>query len=298
MVATNWVTLLTRTRDSNYFEVLPSVAHHITTPWIQFDKVRPAHALEYYIEKDPYPLPTTEDREGYYGNRHYDYWLSGLKDYLIIKDVLQRHRAPLHVGDHIMELGCASGRVLRHFASQEAGLNIWGVDIDKRHIDWILHYLPPTIKAVHTTALPHLPIEDNVMAVVLAFSVFTHIDEMEVAWLAEVRRILKPGGIAYLTIATEHSWSLLQPGMVVYESLMSLKDHIIGYQVSPEFFAQPMPEERIVFKWPTIAQVYNCCVYHATSYVHRTWGRFLDILDIIEEGSEHQAVVILRKNYS
>lgn len=294
-VAMDWVGLLTRTRNSNHFDVLPSVSHHVTTPWTQFDKVQPEHPLEYYVAQDPYPLPATDDREGYHGNRHYDYWLSGLKDYLMVKDVLQYYGVSLRPGDHVMELGCASGRVLRHLACQEAGLNVWGTDIDKRHIDWILRYLGPAIKAIHTTVLPHLPVEDNAMAVVSAFSVFTHIDEMEIAWLTEVRRILRPGGIAYVTISTEHSWSLLKPGMVVYEALLGLKDHIMGYQVSSEFFAQPMPEERMVFKWPTISQVYNCCVYHSTSYIRRTWGRFMEILEIIEEGSEHQAVVVLRK---
>jgi hypothetical protein len=29
------------------------------------------------VERDTLPIPSTRDREGYYGDRHFEYWLSG-----------------------------------------------------------------------------------------------------------------------------------------------------------------------------------------------------------------------------
>ena len=33
----------------------------------------------------------------------------------------------------------------------------------------------------------------------------------ELAWLAELRRVLVPGGFAYLTIHSEHTWRIYDP---------------------------------------------------------------------------------------
>jgi hypothetical protein len=41
---------------------------------------------------------------------------------------------------------------------------------------------------------------------VTAFSVFTHINEPEIAWLLELRRILKIGGIACNSVHDEATW--------------------------------------------------------------------------------------------
>ena len=71
-------------------------------------------------------------------------------------------------------------------------------------------------------ALPHLPIEDGSTALVYGFSVFTHIDEFETAWLAEIRRILRPGGVAYLTINSDDTWKSLEPRMPLYRRLVAM----------------------------------------------------------------------------
>ena len=78
--------------------------------------VIPPEAIGQFLNRDTYRLPATSDRENYHGDRHYDWWLSGLKDFLLIQKRLEEHGAPLAADDSIFEMGCASGRVLRHFA--------------------------------------------------------------------------------------------------------------------------------------------------------------------------------------
>lgn len=147
------------------------------------------------ISRDSYNLPATQDRELYHGERHYDWWLSGLLDYLKITSVMDKYGKPLKAGDAFYEMGCASGRVLRHFAAQPGGLNVWGSDINNRHIEWMRLNLPENIKIFQNTILPQLPMESNSIDVACAFSVFTHIDDLDFAWLCEIRRVLKKGGI-------------------------------------------------------------------------------------------------------
>jgi len=81
---------------------------------VSFERVKLELPLRAYADLDPYPIPVTEDREGYYGDFHYDWWLSGLYDYLAVKQTLTRFGGSLKPGDAVFELGCASGRVLRH----------------------------------------------------------------------------------------------------------------------------------------------------------------------------------------
>jgi SAM-dependent methyltransferase len=247
-----------------------------------------------FLQKDFWPLPATIDRENYHGERHYDWWLSGLKDFLTIEKKLKEHGAALSPGDSVFELGCASGRVLRHFAIQRPELKCWGADIKLRHVEWMRLFLPDTLSLFQNTILPHVPIEDNSLSLVTAFSVFTHIDDFELAWLAEVRRILKPGAVFYVSIHSERTWGLMKPGTPIYDALLHMQDHTPDYKVTESFLRDPMPREKTVLYWDN-AKNYNCNVFHHTDYIKREWGRFFNIEEIIPCGSDYQDVVLLRK---
>jgi SAM-dependent methyltransferase len=139
------------------------------------------------------------------------------------------------------------------------------------------------------------------MSLVYAFSVFTHVDEFELGWIAELCRILKPGGIAYLTILGEHSWKAFNPESDRFDQVkwaldqwIALNSVIVEYDVSYDLFTREMPHPKTVLRWKT-ATVYNTVVFHSTAYITETWGRFLDILEIIPAGHGFQDVVVLRK---
>ena len=273
------------------FKVLPPVSHHADIePWVKLDGLEMEYPLEEYIEHDKFPLPSKCDREGYHGDRHFDYWLSGLKAYLSIKEILVRYGISLDRPAAVLDFGCASGRVLRHFLCHEPGIEIWGTDINIRHIEWIRKFLGPSPTVFQNSLLPHLPLEDRSMSLIYGFSVFTHIDQFELAWLYEIRRILRPGGIAYLTMHTDHTWSTLGPRHKLYHDL--IREGHLG--LSPESFKKPMPAERLVFRWPH-GNVNAQNVFLSTDYIHDSWQRCLDVLEVIREGSDYQDVVVLRK---
>jgi SAM-dependent methyltransferase len=245
------------------------------------------------IQRDNFYLPSTVDRELYHGARHYDWWLSGLLDYLKIKDAINKYKTPLKQGDAFYEMGCASGRVLRHFSAQENEIEVWGSDINSRHIEWMRLNLAHNIKIFQNTILPQLPIESGSIDVACAFSVFTHIDDLDFAWLAEIRRILKKDGIFYVTIHSEDTWKNLKPDHQIYINLLAMAPQIIDYKIDENFLAGPLPKDKTVFKWP--ANNYNTNVFHTKSYVLREWARFFDVKEIIPAGSAYQDVVILQK---
>lgn len=250
--------------------------------------------LAAFLERDPHPLPATADREGYHAERHFDYWLSGLEDFARVCAALERHGRALAAPFALLDFGCASGRVLRHFLCQVRGLEVWGADLNERHVAWLLQHLPRALRPFQCTALPALPLADASLDLVTAFSVFTHIDEYELAWLLELRRLLKAGGIAYLTVHSDATWSRLAPGMSAYDCLFALRDSIAEHAVTPELFQRPMPRDKVVFRWRT-AELNNTSVFHSKRHVTEVWGRYFEVLEIVPQGSGYQDVVVLRK---
>lgn len=294
----DWLKDITFASSAKEFKPLPDVSHHKDSPnqWIDIPSMQLEEALENFMERDHYPIPSLDDREGYYDqDRHFDWWLSGLADFTALQRVLAKHSQKLDANSRFFEIGCASARVLRHVAFQTGGCEAWGCDINLRHVEWIRNYLPPSIKIFQNTILPNLPLEDNYFDVISAFSVFTHIDDFELTWLAEIRRTLKPGGISYISIHGESCWSKLGPEIPVYNALLRMSKDIAGWgEITPEFFKQKLPRDKAVFAWNT-ARNYNTNVFHSNDYIHQSWGRFFDIVEIIPGGHNYQDMVVLRK---
>lgn len=275
------------------FDLLAPVARQARVQcWQTIDRFNTGKSLDDYIARDPYPIPVTTDREGYHGPRHYAYWVSGLHDYLEMTAMLAKHGVTLQRGDEVLDLGCASGRTMRHFACQGDGLTLWGVDINRRNVEWCTRFLPGNIRPVLGTHQPCLPIADNSLSLAYAFSVFTHIDQFETAWLAEIRRALKPGGIAWLTVHSERLWTRMNNNHPIYAALMRHVGHK-EYPIDPEQFKHPMHTDRVVFRMGS--DMHHVNVFHSDRYLQRVWGRFFDILEIHDPEDKVQADVILIK---
>jgi SAM-dependent methyltransferase len=278
------------------YQNLPSVKHYFDSRALaaEHDAEIGEH-LAQFVANDDYPIPAEGDREGYYKDHHYEWWISGLRDYMVMKRTLLRHGVALNNGDSTFELGCASGRVLRHLACQETSLTIWAADIQLRHVEWIRKFLPARIRVFQNTVLPQLPLESNSQKLVYGFSVFTHIDDFELAWLAELRRILVPGGLAYLTIHSERTWKNMNPEWPLWKGLARHKEEIPDYEVSADLFNGPMPAPKTVFWWSS-GQNYNAQVFHSDEYIRNAWGRFFSIKEVIAGGHDYQDVVVLQKH--
>ena len=172
--------------------------------------------IDQALATDTSPLPTVEQREGYYGPNHFNYWASGLRDYCQLLEWLEPNGVPRGT---LLDIGCATGRLIRHAHAhtQTSFGEVIGCDINRAHVDWIGRYLPLTIKAFQNTSVPVLPLPDASVDVVTAFSVFTHIECFDTTWLMELRRILRHGGVAWLTIHGERTWRDIGPTWPLYE---------------------------------------------------------------------------------
>ena len=250
------------------------------------DELLDGTPVEDFVGRDHYPIPADTDREGYNANHNAVYFLNGLADHLKLMKFVHQHGCTV---ENYFDFGCASGRVLRHFCTQGAIANLWGSDINGRHIKWLNDFLPAQLKPIHNHCLPHLPIADNSLDLISAFSVFTHIDIFETAWLAELHRILRPGGMVYLTVQNDASWQLLRE---------SPDDHPLNAMVlkrQPNFrkiLEADLPDHRVDFRRTDLGP-YRALVFHSNRYLQRTWGRYFDIIDILPlSHGIHQSVFL------
>jgi SAM-dependent methyltransferase len=99
----------------------------------------------------------------------------------------------------VLDWGCGSGRTLNWLKAMPGWREAYyGCDVDPAAIEWLRNKGFANVAACGD--LPPLPYPDNFFAGAFAFSVLTHIrPEHHGAWYAELARVLRPGGRAFLT---------------------------------------------------------------------------------------------------
>jgi SAM-dependent methyltransferase len=238
--------------------------------------------LQRWLQRDTMPIPSSRDREGYYGERHFEFWLSGLRDYLKIKDAC----ADLNwTGAKLLDFGGASGRVARHCYAQEEMGNVMVCDININSVDWLIENFPSKFAAFKNGPMPTLPISDGYFDIITALSVFTHMGEYELTWLYELKRILKPGGVLYITVQNNDTWDIL-PTTGLYQVLLESENFRNSYAAKMEL------RERLVFDYSS-ETAYNCHTFHSNSYIHRVWSKIFRVIKILPTYHEYQSAVVL-----
>ena len=148
-----------------------------------------------------------------YGNSAEEYLASGRRDAATMLDMLHAAGYVPSKGDTVLDFGCHAGRMLRWLPTG-ADVSYWGVDTNSAVIRFCEESFPgASFRFAVTTELPHLPFSDGEFSLVIAGSVFTHIDDLTLAWFLELRRVLPVGGHLYVTIHDESTVRILrQPG--------------------------------------------------------------------------------------
>lgn len=100
-----------------------------------------------------------------------------------------------YAGCRMLDFGCGAGRTLRHFVDVADSAELWGVDIDRRSIEWMQANLCPPLNAALCEPEPPLDFEAGYFDFAWAISVFTHLAASSPAWLLELHRVLRPGGL-------------------------------------------------------------------------------------------------------
>lgn len=281
-------------------ELRAAAEHALATPSVERLAALGWDRVAELAAQDDAPLPAGPDRERYFDDRHAAYWLSGLADVLMILEARRRHARVSGDGTpRLLDFGCSSGRVLRHVRHLAPEMAGFGVDIGTTAIEWARRHLPPSLTVIQGTILPHLPFADGSLDVVFAGSVFTHIADFEEAWLLEIARVLRPGGVAVLTIHPERTWSDMRDPDHLLTTIVTGAPHRVeplGVEpVTADLFDRPMPADRVVFVLTTYP-VNNTNVLHSARWIDERWGRHFEIAErLVRAHGDHQDALVLRK---
>jgi SAM-dependent methyltransferase len=160
-------------------------------------------------ETDGLPLPPARLR-AQAGPRHADpaYFLrSGRRHAALIHSLLEENGTSIAELDAILDWGCGCGRILRHWSGLQR-TSVCGCDINPKMAGWCNANLDFAEVAVNDIS-PPLPYADASFGLVYALSVLTHLPEdLQHAWAAECRRVLKPGGHLLFSTLGEHYLTL------------------------------------------------------------------------------------------
>ncbi|MEM9273580.1 MAG: class I SAM-dependent methyltransferase [Cyanobacteria bacterium P01_F01_bin.143] len=182
----------------------------------------------------------------------------------------------------VLDWGCGCGRVSRYFLNNpDAELELYGTDIDSVNIDWCRQNFSTGNFSV-APLYPPLQFEDNQFDLCFGISVFTHLTEYtQHQWLQEIRRIMKPGGIVFMTYHGEFVFLSSNVSTRIMENTLD------------EGFNSEIPDTNLGTKLPD--KDYYKATYHSTDYVRRVWGNYFDILDIRQAtNGYYQNIVVMR----
>jgi SAM-dependent methyltransferase len=111
---------------------------------------------------------------------------------------------PIESMQAILDFGCGSGRVLRHWHRIADRVAVYGTEMNAFLVDACRKSVPFATVGNNRPA-PPLDYAGETFDLVYALSVFTHLHEdLQRAWRDELRRILRPGGLLLVTTHGAH----------------------------------------------------------------------------------------------
>jgi SAM-dependent methyltransferase len=149
---------------------------------------------------DGLPLPPPQMVHKVVG--HFDlevFYEGGENRYRYIRQLLEQVGADPDAPGSVLDWGCGCGRVLRQWHAAPH-VEVHGSDYNAELVDWCRQHLPFARLAANGLA-PPLPFADDAFDLLYGVSVFTHLGEsLQEPWMAELRRVVKPGGYILITV--------------------------------------------------------------------------------------------------
>jgi mutator protein MutT len=192
----------------------------------------------------------------------------------------------LRDGAAALDFGCGCGRTLLWLARQFPQVRWHGTDIDAESVAWCRASLPGGVFSVNGP-LPPLPYADGSFDLIYGVSVFTHLsEEHQRAWLPELRRILKPGGLLLLSFHSKNVWQPLEDASAVERDGFVFRASAKLKGILPEWYQTAFQSQ------PSIVQALSTH-FTEVGYLERNLGD-QDVAVARKAGLDVVAAVIMR----
>lgn len=250
--------------------------HGLTRPWhLRDPSLEPA-------------LPSRAQRTRAIGNdSEWGFRLSGATDFRRLGNAIQAiSGGPLEAYRSVLDWGCGCGRVSRYASSGAGSGDFFGCDIDEENVAWCSANLKGSYH--RSSMYPPLPFPDATFDLVYGISVFTHLREkLQDAWLEELRRVIRPGGLLCVTVHGRAAidYAGLQPND--YVALRDAVDRegifVIGKNAQLDGAAEDVEEYLNVF--------------HSRSYVRERWSRWFSVRAMLPGYIFTHDLIVLQRDH-
>ena len=188
----------------------------------------------------------------------------------------------------ILDFGAGVGRTLMHM--NEVYKKLYAVDVDISAIKYLKKSFP-SITAIHSDYSPPLLFRDNLFDAVYSVSIWTHLPlELQTPWLLEIKRILRPGGLALITTSGFKALQLRQIRDIEWQTVKEseLSEKGIIYKEYSHF----KPNDQ---NFPGIQKSYGLTA-HSPEYIKKEWGKYFSVLGIQEAVIDNIQDLVILKN--
>ena len=209
--------------------------------------------------------------------------LTGYNAFRAMESLLAWHGVHYRPGICVLDWGCGHGRIARHFVREWPLASIVGADIDSENILWCQSSIPngTFLKA---PLWPPTEIVEQTFDAIFGLSVMTHLTaDAQRAWLHEIHRILKPGGIALISFGGD--------GAAAYASIHHTQDWWDNWleRGFDDGLHDPALDGKI-----TDASYYRVTHQNAKQ-VRRAWQGLLNVIAIEHQAFGYQDVAVLKR---
>jgi SAM-dependent methyltransferase len=209
-----------------------------------------------------------------------DFIESGYRTFDTFENVLQSSvKKSISNFGKILDFGCGCGRIIRAFRNHVPAEYLYGTDIDPDAIAWLKENCKGMAEFSVNPHLPPTSYTDNMFDLIYSVSIFTHLPEdMQLAWLSELRRIARPEAYLILTTHGEKQFSQLP-----VESLKIIQEKGFYYDGNVDWAVEGLPS-------------FYKVAYHSEQYIRREWSKYFNVVKFVPQGLDNRQDIILLQN--
>lgn len=176
---------------------------------------------------------------------------------------------------NILDFGSGCGRIFMFLENDLKLSHFQATDIDKDAIAWCsANY---NYKFSVNNHNPPLDYSSKEFDLILAIAVFRHFNEdHQFAWMKELKRILKPGGILLASVHGSFCWNKFPEE----ETEVLNKRGFLHKSLKDPYFKSVYPE-------------WYQATYHSEAYIQKQYSKYFKILEYIPQGIENETDLIV-----